>query len=983
MSRTHVIDDEPQLFHFDSCDESDLLHTSTMIPSLARVNLDALELAPQTFSHDAPSTSEETFDMGDVEVIGKGKGVTRTLPIRVPTAPAQDSFNMEYFASLPSTSTGSVLSSNLLTPLTPPYFDQYSYSIEPRQQLSSHLHENAWGPAVEPSTESLGSKGKQKELPPVLPPLAFSPTELSYAPSSPSPLRSFSSSGFSSYGSSILPLTRVTSNPESQGTTSAITLLSPTTSEAPPIAHAAHRPRSLSSISVRSTRSLTARSMSQLRSRLTLSTSSNLARKLLFKKPADTQVSQYRSTTVDDELFRTTGAPDLWRTGMKLDELDATISWLSDSQTTILKSPNPFFSHTSLRHKGRSHSSPFPLSALDIVPLSTPDIFVPIPLVVRNYFDEVLPRELRLNVFEALVALHEADHLRTVRQGRWSVSKASSSRNRWVGRDKGVRELVKFSRVSKSWQALAFDGQLWAGLDLHSFPDMVESLILRFTNNAGQCIRTIDISGNSQLSAAALLDMADHFCINASSDLDSLCYTQLTGINLQGCSALTTRSLHHLLFRSPFLQKLCVKGLKAVTNSTCNILSTYNSQLISLNVSRCMNMDASGIKNMSTASLNRGAHLQLKELRMSGLRNIDDEMMAALGKAAPFLEVLDLSYARQLHNSAVDAFVACEMGEDIDQKTILVSPRDLGRSDSNGFRIQRRVTRLRHLSLSYCLLLTDDACSNLRSSVPDLEFLELGGIGADIKDDGLIRLLDTAPYIRRLDLEDAIHITDAVLSALTPSTNVTQPPLADVAPEPGHALEQLNISFAANITNNALIALIRGCTRLKHIEADNTHINSTMLKEFVRTCHQRGMVNAKANVVDCRGVTDSTVKDLAGLTRPRWGWRAHEARKLSFLDSRDGNIDELKVGQDECDEKRVVLKSFYSWQTVDNVKVAREKRRKSRRGASTESGESEIDDGVGRPLRWWSPGGRRTPAISGRNSPLNIADMNSDGCRVM
>ncbi|KAG6911332.1 hypothetical protein DXG01_001003 [Tephrocybe rancida] len=982
MSHAHVDNEEPQLFHFDSCDESELLHNPTLNPTIAQASSAAPQPNNQMPSYDERNTSE-ALAMGDVEVTGKGKGTMRTLPIRVPMPAPHDLFDVEQSGSTSSTSSGSRHYSNLLTPLTP-LSSRYSYFDAQHELASRIIQENSRDMNLEPFKES---KGKQKESPPVLPPLAFSPTEFSYT--SPSPLCS-PSSGPSSYSSSILPLTRVTSNPELQECISAISPLSPITHEATPLNHTAHRSRSLSSISVRSNRSLTSRSMSQLRSRLTSSrASTNLARKLLFKKPANPEVAPHNPVTdsmINGERFSGTNSmPDLWHIGSKLDELDTTISRLSDLQLqdTMLKSPNLFFNRTTLKHKGRSHSFPFPLSALDIVPLSTSDVFSPIPLVVKNYFDEVLPRELRLHVFEALVTLHEAEHLRAVEQGRWSVSKASSSRHRWVGRDRGVRELVRLSRVSKSWQALAFDGQLWAGLDLHAFPDIVESLILRFTASGGQCIRTLDISGNSQLSSAALLDMADHFCVNASFDLDSACYTQLTVINLQGCSSLTTRSLHHLLSRSRFLRTLCVKGLKAVTNTTCNVISTHNPQLVSLNVSRCMNMDADGIKCLSNTALNRGDHLLLKELRLSGLKNIDDGTMAALGKAAPFLEILDLSYARHLHNSAIDAFVACKIGQDVGQQTILIPPRDLGRSDSDDFRIQRRVTRLRHLSLSYCLFLTDDACSNLTSCVPDLEFLELGGIGTDIKDDGLVRLLNTTPYIRRLDLEDASHITDAVIAALTPSTTAAQVPLTDVAPEPGHALEQLNISHATNVTNNALLDLIRGCTRLKHLEADNTHINSTVVKEFVRACHQRGMVNAKANLVDCRGVTESTVKDLATLTRPRRGWRAYEARKLSFLDSRDGNVDELKVGQDECDDKRVVLKSFYSWQMVDNVKIAREKRRKSRRGASADSGDSQVDDGPGRSLRWWSPGGRRTPRTSGRNSPMNIADLNSDGCRVM
>jgi len=458
---------------------------------------------------------------------------------------------------------------------------------------------------------------------------------------------------------------------------------------------------------------------------------------------------------------------------------------------------------------------------------------------------------------------------------------------------------------------------------------------------------------------------------------DNLSFTHLTAINLQGCISLTTRSIHHLLMCSPFLQTICLKGLSVVTNTTCTIISTYCPRVVSLNMDRCLNMDADGIRGLASTALSRGELLRLRELRLSGLKNIDDSMMRVLSKAAPFLEVLDLCYARQLHNSAIEAFVACDSGDaasgDRETKTVLVSLRDLGREPNDGTKLRRRLTRLRHLSLSYCILLTDETCSNLAHSVPDLEFLEMAGIGADLGDDGLIRLLKTTPRIRRLDFEDATEITDDLLAALTP------PPPSDTSmPEtyPGHALEHLIISYATRLTDGALLTLIRGCIRLKHLAVDNTRIGSAVMNEFVQLCRQRKTVDAKAMMVDCRGVSDAVVKELSPSTRPRMGWRAHGARKLYYLDARDGNEDELKAGQDECDEMRVVVKSFYSWQTVDVVRGVREKRRKS-----GSSGVSNSDERSGRGMRWWSPGSARTR--SGSSSPLNMADSNNDGCIVV
>jgi hypothetical protein len=70
-------------------------------------------------------------------------------------------------------------------------------------------------------------------------------------------------------------------------------------------------------------------------------------------------------------------------------------------------------------------------------------------VITLNRFNDKLPRELQLAVLKALVEVHEEEHQRAVRgecsEHVWSVRAAGKTR--WVGRDKGLRELVKFTRV--------------------------------------------------------------------------------------------------------------------------------------------------------------------------------------------------------------------------------------------------------------------------------------------------------------------------------------------------------------------------------------------------------------------------------------------------------------------------------------------------------------------------------------------------------
>ena len=368
----------------------------------------------------------------------------------------------------------------------------------------------------------------------------------------------------------------------------------------------------------------------------------------------------------------------------------------------------------------------------------------------------------------------------------------------------------------------------------------------------------------------------------------------------------------------------------------------------------------------------------MKRLRLAGLRRAGDRLLSVLGRYAPNLEVLDLSGARELHNTALEAFVAPANDEKPPEEVLLTS-RQAGRDPSDTAKYRRRVTNLRHLSLSFCSMLTDHACSHLAYAVPKLEFLELAGVGAELKDDGLVRLLNTTPLIRRLDLDEACEITDATLAALTPRNNIEDIQSRAQEPETGSQLEVLNLSYAVQLTNDAILSLIRNCTRLIHLELDSTRVTGTTVKEFVRLARKREAVDAEIVVVDCRHVGDGAVKDLFGTTRTRKGWRAWEAQHLNYLDARDN--EGLEVGSDECDEKRVALKSFYQWQTVDLVEAAREKRRKAARKSGKASEEDYFSTRKSS-SRWWSPGSRRA---SGTTSPASWTGdrERGDGCIIM
>ncbi|KAG2022813.1 F-box domain-containing protein [Coprinopsis cinerea AmutBmut pab1-1] len=952
-------------------------------------------------SHDAPFTSGEQAERSNSpNYSDKGKGVSMPMPIRTSTI-IHDLFDVSLSNTSPSQAPSSFSPSDFssFSPSSFAFSFPSSSSSSYKTSLASPISDLfGEGRSFDNDGETRSGKGKGREMPPVLPPLTFCPTEMGEGNppwvtfEDPNPSSSFNSpvgSSIAAESSSVRPSPPIVNFNVADGIASSA-------SSSEDLFHAPLRcnMNAASDFIVEQARpSHPHRPQSYLARKLAFGRNSTPTPSRPTSPPSGVGVAPPESRG-DDTIVLGGNGRGLWYTAPKVDESPTIVSRPPPPipPLPLVVTPSRPTSPRLLKHKGRSQSEPLPFSVLDYVPISCTDLFEPLPLFIKNYFGDILPREIHLHILRSFVEIYIDDHRRAVESGRWSVYRASASRNQWVGRDKGVRELVKLSRVSKSWRTAVYDGQLWIDLDLHGLPRLPQHVTQRIAQTGGPFIQRLNLAGHAHIEPEHLIDITDSLCLTV--PYDSSAYTQLTSINLQGCTNLTTQSLHRLLIRSRNLETLILKGLGCVTNTTCEILAAYCPRLTSLNLSRCPNMDASGIGFMAKSALARQQHLQLKELRLSGLKYTTESMMQALGCATPLLEVLDLSYARQLRNAALEAFVACDDDDDeMESDTVVVSARDLGRdtgSDTGPGRYRRRITRLRHLNLSFCPLLTDTACANLSHSIPRLEFLELAGIGSDMREAGLIRLLERTPFIKRLDLEDASDLTDTFLAAITPvpdkptstSTSPTSTPTED-DPQPGYVLQQLIVSYASQLSDDALLNLIRNCPQLTVLEVDNTRIGSAVFREFVRLSKERQLKNAKIAAVDCRGIGESVVKELTGSTRPRRGWRAYAARKLCYLDGRDGNEEDLKIGQDECDEGRVVVKTFYSWQTVDAVKANREKRRKanSRRAVSTSSGREDEDGGGGSGgrTRWWSPGGRR----SGRTSPPVMTDIPNEGCRTM
>lgn len=400
MSHTQDIGNQDTLFQFDLDDSS------------------SITLADLSESHHAFTPGELEEEESNIrDNVGKGKGVTKPMPIRASTI-IDDLFDLSQATTSYSSDTSSF---SFSSPSSNDNYWNNLASSSTSQMSSSNSAQTS------PLYDGLLGKGKEKESPPELPPLSFE-TNTWFSLETPGP---------STYTTTYSPPHTDDCLPEASSfAASSFVATLPCTAPNASTQDLTRRPsrcRSLSSLSVQSHASSSNSTKLKLKFALPR-TPSNLTRKLLFGKRDDLD-DLSPPITVDVE-------PCAWYT------VPNPISLQSHAITAIGTNRSSSPSRTSLlKGKGRSNSSPHPFSALDFVPATRTDIFEPIPIIIRNYFDEILPRELRLQILQSLVELHALEHQLAVRDGRWTMAKASSFKGRWVGRDKGIRELVKLSRV--------------------------------------------------------------------------------------------------------------------------------------------------------------------------------------------------------------------------------------------------------------------------------------------------------------------------------------------------------------------------------------------------------------------------------------------------------------------------------------------------------------------------------------------------------
>ena len=446
------------------------------------------------------------------------------------------------------------------------------------------------------------------------------------------------------------------------------------------------------------------------------------------------------------------------------------------------------------------------------------------------------------------------------------------------------RDIVRCSRVSKSWYEMCFDGQLWATLDTGPFySEIPADALAKIMTRAGPFARDLNLRGCVQL--------WDRW---RESNLADVC-TNLENVSLEDCR-IDRAAVHTLVYSNSRLVHINFKGLTVVTNTTLKIIGQQCSSLRHLNVSWCYNVCTRGLRKIVDGCP------ELEDLRAGEIRGMGNvDFMLELFKRNNLIR-FSLQGCDSLTDQSLSALMeGADPERDYLTGQALIPPR-----------------KLKHLDLSRCRQVGDQGLLSLVNNVPHLVGLQLSKCNA-ITDTSLIPLVKTLPELTHLDLEELDLLSNASLTELSKS------------PCRNH-LQHLSISYCESLGDVGMLPVIKECPNLSNLELDNTRISDLVLIEAASVVRTRTPItNLPVNptngnhiprvtlqmvVYDCQNVTWTGIREVLSrnaetrtIAPPR---TSHESRTRPFAQP----LQASQIAQRHCSfpTHLISLKTFYGYQ---------------------------------------------------------------------
>ena len=347
------------------------------------------------------------------------------------------------------------------------------------------------------------------------------------------------------------------------------------------------------------------------------------------------------------------------------------------------------------------------------------------------------------------------------------------------------KEIVRCSAVSRAWNRMCFDGQLWKNIDTEDYyRDISSDSLVKIITNAGPFVRDLNLRGCVQ--------MRDRWG-NDGQKISDVC-RNLENFSLEGCR-IDRSTVHYFLLRNSRLVHINLSGLFAVNNSTMKIIAQGCQHLEHLNVSWCLHVDTKGLQKVVQSCL------KLSDLRAAEVKGFNDRDFLLELYNSNKLERLIANHCSDLDDDSLKILIQ-GLNPEIDPLTDrpIIPPR-----------------RFRHLDFSRCRALTDSGIKALAYNVPLLSGLQLSHIDL-LKDSALADLLSSTPRLTHLELEELDNLTNITLQ------NIAKSPCAPY-------LHHLNISYCENLGDSGMLAVLKSCTSLCSLVMDNTRVSDLALTE--------------------------------------------------------------------------------------------------------------------------------------------------------
>lgn len=389
------------------------------------------------------------------------------------------------------------------------------------------------------------------------------------------------------------------------------------------------------------------------------------------------------------------------------------------------------------------------------------------------------------------------------------------------------REIVRSSVVSKAWQQMCFDGQLWMSLDTQDFyRDIPAASLTKIMTKAGPFVKDLNLRGCAQMPEVWGKDGA-----NIADACKNIEY-----FSLEGCR-IDTSSVHTFLLRNRRLVHINLCGMKALTNTALRIIAQSCKQLEYLNVSWCQRVDTRGLLRIVQSCP------RLKDLRAGEIKGFDDKTFLLELFNRNTLERLVLSHCTDLDDECFQMLIQGADPEiDLVTECAIVPPRNF-----------------RHLDLSRCSQLTNKGVRTLTNNVPKLCGLQLSYC-EELTDDALTGIFESAPFLTHLDLEELEKLSNTSLQKLARSPCALR-------------LQHLNISFCEDLGDTGMLQVVKACPQLRTLYMDNTRISDLVLTEAAAQSRVRDrvtpivptsppVVGLHMVIYDCQHVTWTGIREV-------------------------------------------------------------------------------------------------------------------------